>query len=70
MIHISIFFISYAVIVVGIGKGLSNSYLLSIATRGNRILKLRDLQELFPGRAAHKILVDLVRHPDYGNFID
>ena len=53
-------------VVVGVGKGLSNSYLLSIATRGNQILKLRDLRELFPGSAAHKILVDLLRDPDYG----
>ena len=54
-------------VVIGVGKGLSNSFLLSIATRGNQILKLRDTRELLPGSAAHKILVDLLRDPDYGN---
>jgi len=60
------YFYRTSVIIVGVGSYIRNDYLLSIAENPNRILRLRDLRELYPGKAAFKILADLLKNPDYG----
>lgn len=58
----------YAVIVIGIGDAKREDLFQIAGGRGNRILSLRDLAEILPGKPAFKILTDLLLDPNYGKF--
>lgn len=59
----------YAIVVLGVGN-VDQSDMLHISDSiPHRVVKLRDLGELVPGKSAHKILVDLVNNPDFSKYI-